>query len=125
MPRRQVRHAFLMRKTYLMNGININMLLSQIVLAHNSFMTTSLADISPKLDLSIDGMRSQQFSIGVFIFMLVGVFVFGSIIYVIAFGKGGDKSLKPGEKAMVVAIILGTLVAVAMGAVQLLTGYLF
>lgn|GEM_PF-1269188 len=107
-----------------MNGININMFLSQMALANNAFMTTSLADISPKLDLSIEGMRSQQFSIGVFIFMLIGVFVFGSIIYVIAFGKGGAK-LKTGEKAMVVAIILGTLVAVAMGAVQLLTGYLF
>lgn len=101
------------------------MILSQIGLVHNSFMVASLADISPKLDLSIEGMRSQQFSIGVFIFMLIGVFVFGSIIYVIAFGKEGAKSMKTGEKAMVIAIILGTLVAVAMGAVQLLTGYLF
>jgi cation transport ATPase len=118
---------FLMRKTLAMNGININTLLDQIALVHNNafFMTTSLADVSPNIDLSIDGMRSQQFSVGVFIFMLIGVFVFGSIIYVIAFGKGGAKSLKTGEKAMVVAIILGTLVAVAMGAVQLLTGYLF
>ena len=111
-----------------MNGGDINVLLNQFGLTHNFLMAVSLADTSPKLDLSIEGLRSQQFSVGVFIFMLIGVFVFGSIIYVIAFGKGkaGPKtSLKAGEKAMVIAIILGTLVAVGMGAVQLLTGYLF
>ena len=109
-----------------MNGSIVNTLLDQLGLVHNTFAIASLTEISPKLDLSIEGLRSQQFSVGVFIFMLIGVFVFGSIIYVIAFGKTGQKtSLKTGEKAMVAAIIFGTLVAVAMGAIQLLTGYLF
>ena len=35
---------------------------------------------SPKLDLSIEGMRSQQFSTGVFFFMLLGVLVFSGIV---------------------------------------------
>jgi len=110
-----------------MVGSNISALLGQLGGAHEFLVSSSLTDISPKLDLSIEGLRSQQFSVGVFVFMLIGVFVFGSIIYVIAFGKtGGSKnSLKTGEKAMVIAIVLGTLVAVGMGAVQLLTGYLF
>jgi len=101
------------------------MFLNHLEVAHGSLMLTNFSDISPKLDLSIEGLRSQQFSVGVFIFMLIGVFVFGGIIYAIAFGKSGAKSLKTGEKVMVAAIIMGTLVAVAMGAVQLLTGYLF
>lgn len=109
-----------------MNSVDISaFLLNPAGLVHGVIEAASFADVSPKLDLSIEGMRSQQFSIGVFIFMLIGVLVFGSIIYVIAFGRHGAKSLKTGEKAMVAAIILGTLVAVGMGAVQLLTGYLF
>lgn len=110
-----------------MNGVDISgFLLNSIGLVHGAMVeVASLADTAPRLDLSIEGMRSQQFSIGVFIFMLIGVFVFGSIIYVIAFGRHGAKNLKTGEKAMVAAIILGTLFAVGMGAVQLLTGYLF
>lgn len=99
------------------------MFLNHLEVAHGSLVLASYTDISPKLDLSIEGLRSQQFSVGVFIFMLIGVFVFGGIIYAIAFGK--STSLKTGEKVMVAAIIMGTLVAVAMGAVQLLTGYLF
>lgn len=102
-----------------------SLLLGATKLTQNVIEATSFASASPKLDMSIEGMRSQQFSVGVFIFMLIGVFVFGSIIYVIGFGRNGIKSLKTGEKVMLVAIILGTLFAVVLGAVQLLTGYLF
>jgi cation transport ATPase len=120
-----VRHAFLIWKDALMNGGNINTILNLFELVHYSPILASFADIAPKLDLSINGLRSQQYSIGIFVFMLIGVFVFGGIIYVVAFGKAGLKSLKTGEKAMVTAIIFGTLVAVIMGAMQILSGYLF
>lgn len=80
---------------------------------------------SPKLDLSIEGMRSQQFSVGVFVFMLIGVLVFSGMIYAVAFGKFAPKTMKPGEKVMFGAIILGTVLAVAFGGMQLLTGDLF
>jgi len=80
---------------------------------------------SPKLDLSIEGMRSQQFSVGVFFFMLIGVAVFSGIIYAVAFGKFAPKTMKPGEKVMFGAIILGTILAVVFGGLQLLTGDLF
>ena len=80
---------------------------------------------SPKLDMSIEGMRSQQFSVGVFFFMLLGVLVFSVIIYSVAFGRFAPKTMKPGEKVMFGAIILGTILAVVFGGLQLLTGELF
>jgi len=83
------------------------------------------ADATPKLDLSIEGMRSQQFSVGVFFFMLLGVFVFSAIIYSVVFGKYAPKTMRLGEKLMFGAIILGVVVAVIFGGLQMLDGYLF
>ncbi len=91
---------------------------------HGLFSVLSGA-ASPKLDMSIEGMRSQQFSVGVFFFMLLGVLVFSGIIYAVAFGRHAPKSMKPGEKVMFGAIILGTVLAVVFGGMQLLTGDLF
>lgn len=90
---------------------------------------SALADVAGHgpsgLDMSIEGMRSQQFSIGVFVFMLVGVAVFLGMIYFVAFGKTASKTLKPGEKVMVGAVIAGTLLAVIFGGLQLVGGDLF
>lgn len=73
---------------------------------------------------TIEGMRAQEFSVGVFFFMLAGVAVFVGII--IRF-MVGDKNtpMKTGEKVMFVWIILGVIGAVMFGASQLLHGYLF
>ena len=110
-----------------MNGSNLDALLrfTEGAGQYLRLATDVATDISPKLDLSIEGMRSQQFSVGVFIFMLLGVFVFLGIIYVVAFGRASPKNMKTGEKVMFLAIVMGTLTAVAMGAVQMLSGYLF
>ncbi len=82
-------------------------------------------DISPKLDLGIEGMRSQQFSTGVFIFMLVGVIVFSAMIAGLMFGKDRPQEPRLGEQLMFGAIILGVVAAVIFGALQMLGGYLF
>jgi len=82
-------------------------------------------DTSPKLDLSIEGMRSQGFSEFVFAFMLVGVIVFAVIISALIHGYRREKESRLGEKVMFGAIILGTVVAVIIGALQMLGGYLF
>jgi len=95
---------------------------SEILLPH---IATAANNVSPKLDLSIEGMRSQQWGVGVFIFMLLGVLVFSGIIYSVGFGKFAPKSMKPGEKVMFGAVILGTIAAVIFGGLQLLSGYLF
>ena len=73
---------------------------------------------------TIEGMRSQEFSIGIFIFMLIGVAVFLGIIVTVVFRKETQR-LKTGEKVMIVCIILGVVSAVSFGATQLLQGRLF
>ena len=82
-------------------------------------------DYSPKLDLSIEGMRSQQFSVGVFVFMLLTIFVFSAIVYSVVFGKFAPKTMRLGEKILFGAIILGIVVAIIFGAAQMLGGFLF
>jgi len=77
------------------------------------------------LDLSIEGMRSQQFSVGVFIFMLLTIFVFSAIVYSVVFGKYAPKTMRLGEKILFGAIILGIVVAIIFGATQMLGGFLF
>jgi len=83
------------------------------------------ADLSPKLDLSIEGMRSQQFSEGVFIFLMVGIVVFSGIIIAVIFSKNRPEKMRMGEKLMFAAIIFGVAMAVLFGALQMLNGYLF
>ena len=74
---------------------------------------------------TIEGMRSQQFSIGIFIFMLIGVAVFLGIVYQMTTVKKATEKLKTGEKVMIMCIILGVVAAVTFGAMQLLQGRLF
>jgi hypothetical protein len=80
---------------------------------------------SPKLDLSIEGMRSQQFSEAVFAFLLVGILVFSVIIVIFWFSKNRPGEARFGEKMMFAAIIMGVAVAVIFGALQMLGGILF
>ena len=80
---------------------------------------------SPKLDLSIEGMRSQQFSTGVFFFMLLGVVVFSGIVYMVMFGNHAPKKMRTGEKVMFGLIITGIIVAVIFGGLQMLGGNLY
>ncbi len=70
-------------------------------------------------------MRSQQFSVAVFFFMLLGVLVFSGIVYTVIFSKLAPKEMRLGEKVMFGAIILGIIFAVIFGALQMLSGYLF
>ncbi len=79
----------------------------------------------PRIDLSIEGLRSQQFSVGVFLFLLLGIFVFSSIVYSVVFGKYAPKTLRRGEKILFGAIIVGIAFAIIFAALQMLSGYLF
>lgn len=83
------------------------------------------SEISPKLDLSIEGMRSQQFSEWVFVFLLIGIIVFSGIVIALMFNLSRKENLKTGERWMLGAIILGIVAAVIIGAMQMLAGYLF
>ena len=80
----------------------------------------------------VEGLYSQQFSVGIFFFLIVCILFF--TIIVIKFmnsGAGTDETagaksgLKNGEKVMFFFIFVGIVVAVIMAALQLLQGYLF
>lgn len=72
----------------------------------------------------IEGTRSQEFSVGIFIFLIISIIVFTAIVVKFMLtGKG--KKLKLGEKIMFAWIFLGIVAAIIMGATQLLHGQLF
>ncbi len=90
-----------------------------------TFVVESVSDnnIVFGVDMSIEGLRSQVFSNYIFFFLVLSLLVFGFIIY-LYMPKGDDKKLKTGEKVMFGAIIIGLFLAVIMGYVQLIEGYL-
>lgn len=74
------------------------------------------------LDLSIEGLRSQKFSRGIFVFLIVSLIIFSYILYLyLPRGKG---KLKRGEKIMFGAMVCGMIFAVIFGYIQLIEGYL-
>jgi len=88
-------------------------------------MNLLMESYSPKLDLSIEGMRSQQFSEAVFAFLLIGIFVFSVIVVIFWFSRNRPQDARLGEKMMFGAIVGGIVVAVIFGAMQMLGGILF
>jgi hypothetical protein len=74
------------------------------------------------LDLSIEGLRSQKFSRGIFVFLIVSLIIFSFIIYL--YLPKGENKLKRGEKIMFGAMVCGMIFAVVLGYIQLIEGYL-
>ena len=74
-------------------------------------------------------MRSQQFSEGIFVFLMLGIAVFSGIVFLFGFDFGKSKEqfkkAKLGELLIFGVIILGIVAAIIMAAMQLLGGYLF
>ncbi|MGO9425739.1 MAG: hypothetical protein ACLP6Z_10140 [Steroidobacteraceae bacterium] len=85
----------------------------------------ALAGPGAQLDLSIEGMHSQRFGVGVFFLLMLGVVLFAGIIIAVMRGTGGQKVTRTGEKLMFGAIILGVVVAVVFASLQMLSGVLF
>lgn len=86
------------------------------------------------IDTSIEGMKSQQFSVGIFYFLIAAIIVFTIFVFMFMLkGKGEGKkddagkgsSLKSGEKLLFIWLLLGIVVAIGFGAAQMLHGYLF
>lgn len=57
--------------------------------------------------------------------MLLGVVVFSGIVFMVMFGNHAPKQMRLGEKVMFALIIVGIVVAVIFGALQMLGGNLF
>lgn len=75
-------------------------------------------------DTSIEGMRSQKFSVGMFYFLAFCILVFVMIIFAFMF-KGRQKKIKTGEKVLLAWIFFGIIAAVFFAVTQMLDGYLF
>ena len=74
--------------------------------------------------MGIEGMRSQSYSIGIFVFMMVAMLVFVGVI--VLFYKTTDmSSVKTGEKVLMGMIVLGVIVSAIFAGVQMLDGFLF
>lgn len=85
---------------------------------------SSSAQINSAPDWGIESTQSHEFSVGIFIFLIISIAVF--TLVVIKFMRSGKgKALKIGEKIMFGWIFFGIIVAVIMGATQLFFGQLF
>ena len=84
----------------------------------------ALADDGPGFNTGIEGMNSQQWSVGIFIFLMFCIVVFTVIVLKFMTSDRGSK-LKRGEKFLFAWILLGVVAAVIIGAMQLLQGRLF
>lgn len=78
------------------------------------------------VDMSIESMNTEQFSVGIFYFLIFAIIVFVIISFMFMFkDKGKDKNLKKGEKFLFIWIMFGVVVAIVFGALQMTQGYLF
>ncbi len=75
------------------------------------------------LDMTIEGMSKQGYSVFIFAFLILQIVLFSFLIYV--YMKKTKASLKTGEKVMFGAIMMGVIIGVLMGWTQLIEGYLF
>ncbi|MDX8405040.1 MAG: hypothetical protein R8K50_02705 [Mariprofundus sp.] len=75
-------------------------------------------------DLGIESMRSQGYSVFIFIFLMIGIALFLGII-ALFMRTGQGAKLKTGEKVLIGAIVLGVFASIAFAALQLLDGFLF
>jgi len=74
------------------------------------------------IDMSIESLRAREFSIYIFWFLILSLILFCYIIYLYLPKKLSH--LKTGEKIMFGALIMGVILAVIMGYVQLIEGFL-
>ncbi len=74
------------------------------------------------IDMSIEGLRAQKYSVGIFVFLVISLIFFSMIIYF--YLPKGEEKLKRGEKIMFGSIIAGIFIAIAIGWLQLIDGYL-
>ena len=94
--------------------------------SNTAFPRFLIADAERPLgfDMSIDGMQTQGFSVGIFAFLIVGIIVFTLIVFAFLTKSKGAR-LKTGEKYLFAWILFGVVVSIMFGASQLLFGNLF
>jgi hypothetical protein len=88
-------------------------------------MVLALGGPDARIDLSIEGMHSQRFGVGVFFLLMLGIVLFAGIIIAVMRGTKEQKVTRTGEKVMFGAIIFGVVAAVVFASLQMLSGVLF
>jgi len=72
--------------------------------------------------MSIEGLRAYEFSVYIFIFLIMSLILFTFIIWLYLPKKIAH--LKTGEKIMFGAMGFGIIIAIVIGYIQLIEGYL-
>lgn len=75
------------------------------------------------IDMSIESLSSKSFSTGMFYFLIFAIIIFVAIAFLYMF-KDKTQKLKKGEKILFGWILFGVIVAIGMGAVQMMHGFL-
>ena len=103
----------------MVSGIRLLLLRASLLACYSG----SVAAEDLGYNTGIEGMDSQQWSVGIFAFLIFCILVF--MVIVLKF-MTSDKvaGLKRGEKFLFAWIILGVIAAVIIGAMQLLQGRL-
>ncbi len=74
------------------------------------------------IDMSIESLRSKGFSEYIFWFLIMSLVLFCYIIYL--YLPKNLSTLKTGEKVMIGSIVGGVILAIIIGYIQLIEGYL-
>lgn len=103
----------------------IEVLFSALPVGELSYFLLSIKEGSGPfgIDTSIEGLKSQEVSVGIFYFLIASIIVF--TVFVFMFMLKSKTNLKKGEKILFVWILFGVVVAIIFGASQMLHGYLF
>ncbi len=78
----------------------------------------------PIYNFGVESLKSHEYSVGIFVFMMIGIALFVGIM-VIYMKPGQGSPMKKGEWYMMGAILLGVIAASILAALQMLEGYLF
>lgn len=73
--------------------------------------------------LGVEGLYSQSYGKGVFVFLVASLLIFVGIMYL--YWQKSKTNLKRGEMVMFGAIMMGVVFAFVFGYIQMVEGYLF
>jgi len=99
-------------------------LLKLTVILAGSSAGQALASTKPDYNSGIEGMDSQEWSVGIFIFLTISILVFAGIVVKFMTADRTSK-IKRGEMFLFAWILLGVVAAIIFGTLQLLQGRLF
>ncbi len=71
----------------------------------------------------VEGIYSRQWSVGIFIFLIICIIVFTGIVLRFMLGEKA-RGMRTGEKVMFAWILLGVAAAVVLAVLQILQGHL-